>query len=92
MDGYEWEIESVAEAVQNFLPEAQSKMPLLNTITLRVFEIGASPDVCQAHVVPIRSAAKQLGLEMDITLIPDSLSPGRWTTSRELREYVHSGA
>ena len=86
--GYDWDLELVAAVVRNFLPEAQSKTPLLNTITLRIFEIGGDSDFWQSYAVPVQSAAKQLELEMDITLISDSLSPGRWTTSRELKEYV----
>ncbi|KAJ5185873.1 hypothetical protein N7491_006257 [Penicillium cf. griseofulvum] len=84
-EDFEWETDKVAEAIQNFLPFAQSATPSLNTITFRTFDIETE----QIHTdsfTGVRSSCEALGLDIDICMITDNLSPGLWTTHRELQE------
>ncbi|KAJ5359784.1 hypothetical protein N7517_008975 [Penicillium concentricum] len=84
-EDFEWETDKVAEAIQNFLPVAQSVTPLLNTIIIRVFDIGTR-NVDPDNSTGARSSCEALGLDIDISMIQDNLSPGFWTTHRELQE------
>lgn len=88
---YQWEMDVVAEAIQGFLPQAESATPMLKTIQLRLFNPDDPVDWGQEHAEAARSPCTALGLDIDITMNTDSLSPGLWTTSRELGEYVHRG-
>ena len=83
---FEWETNKVAEAIQNFLPFAQSATPLLNKITIRGFDMGEEEGVEPDDSTGARSACEELGLDINISMIQDNLSPGLWTTHRELQE------
>ncbi|KAJ5171670.1 hypothetical protein N7492_004263 [Penicillium capsulatum] len=89
--GYQWEMDAVAEAIQSFLPLAQSATPELKSIQLRLFNPDDPITWGQEHAEAARAPCRALGLDMDIRLTTDSLSPGLWTTSRALWEYVHRG-
>ncbi|KAJ6138144.1 hypothetical protein N7471_004630 [Penicillium samsonianum] len=85
VEDFEWETNKVAEAIQNYLPFVQSATALLNKITIRIFDMGeegVEPD----DSTGARSACEELGLDIDINMIQDNLSPGLWTTHRELQE------
>ncbi|KAJ5159317.1 uncharacterized protein N7500_008968 [Penicillium coprophilum] len=84
-DNFEWETDKVAEAIQKFLPFAQSATPLLNTIIIRSFDTGAE-NIDPDNSMGARSACEALGLNIEISMIQDNLSPGLWTTHRELQE------
>lgn len=85
-EDFEWETDKVAQAIQNFLPFAQSATPLLNTIKIRAFDIGREGEVDPDDSTGTRSSCEELGLDVDISMIQDNLSPGLWTTHRELQE------
>ena len=61
-----------------------------SSVPFRQIGIGGGSDFFQEYMVPVRSACEELRLDMDVTLIPDSLSLGCWTSSRELAEFVES--
>jgi hypothetical protein len=85
-EDYEWETDQVGEAIQKFLPFAPSVTPMLNTITMRSFGIGEEGDLDPDHSIGARSTCEKLGLDIDISMIQYNLSPGLWTTHRELQE------
>ncbi|CAI7581222.1 unnamed protein product [Penicillium glandicola] len=86
VEEFEWDTDKVAEAIQDFLPFAQSATPLLNTITIRLFDMGKEEEVDQDDSTGARSLCENLGLDIHISMIQDNLSPGLWTTHRELQE------
>lgn len=85
-EDYEWETDRVGEAIQNFIPFAQSVTPMLNTITIRSFGIGEEGDLDPDDSMGARSSCEKLGLDIDISMIQYNLSPGLWTTHRGLQE------
>ncbi|KAJ5960137.1 uncharacterized protein N7479_007287 [Penicillium vulpinum] len=86
VEHFEWETDKIAEAIQNFLPFAHSVTPLLNTITIRGFDMGKEEEVDPDESTGARSLCEELGLDIEISMIQDNLSPGLWTTYRELQE------
>lgn len=87
---YEWNPDAVARAIQKFLPLAHSTTPLLKSIIMRDFAMGVVGHSAQEDIVAVRSSCRDLGLDIDIALSPDSLPAGLSTTSRALEEYVRS--
>ena len=86
VDVFEWETDKIAQAIQNFLPFAQSATPLLKTITIRLFDIGEEDGLEPDYAELARSSCEELRLGLDISMMQDNLSPGLWTTHRELEE------
>ncbi|KXG51548.1 uncharacterized protein PGRI_089410 [Penicillium griseofulvum] len=82
---FEWKTDKVAEAIQQFLEFAQSATPSLNTITIRTFDIETESMDTDDSTGP-RIVCESLGLDIDIGMFTDTLSPGLWTTHRELQE------
>jgi hypothetical protein len=68
-EDFEWETDQVGEAIENFLPFAQSVTPMLNTIRIRSFGIGEEGDIDPDDFIGARSSCEKLGLDMDITMI-----------------------
>lgn len=85
-EDFEWGADQVGEAIQNFLPFAQSVAPMLNTIIVRAFDIGEDGDIDPDDSMGARLSYERLGLDIDISMIQYNLSPGLWTTHRELQE------
>ncbi|KAJ5827878.1 hypothetical protein N7447_004641 [Penicillium robsamsonii] len=85
VEDFEWKTDKVAEVIQNFLPAAKSATPLLSTIIIRVFDIGTDT-VDPDDSTGARSSCEMLGLDIDISMSQDNLSPGLWTTHREIQE------
>ena len=85
-EDYEWETDQVGEAIQNFLPFAQSVTPMLNKIIIRCFGIGEEGDIDPDDSMGARSSCEKLGLDIDISMIQYNLSPGLWTMHRGLEE------
>jgi hypothetical protein len=86
VEDYEWESDELANAIQDFIPSAQSKAPLLNAITLRSFGIGRESVCGEDTAKEPRLLSEKLGLELCISKTLDNASPGLWTTHRELHE------
>jgi hypothetical protein len=80
---YQWDIEStmrVQDAIKDFLPCAHSTAPRLKTITMRLFHISQPENFSQSCALACRESCEELGLDIDINQVNDSLSPGLWTT------------
>lgn len=70
----------VQYAIKDFLPYAHSTAPRLKTITMRLFHISRPEKFSQSCALACRESCEELGLDIDINQINDSLSPGLWTT------------
>lgn len=88
-EDYELDDDVVTEAIQDFLPSVQSTTPLLDTIMLRGFCMGKGSEWAKDHAKELRTLSEELGLDIEISSVISNVSPGLWTTHRELHEAFH---
>ncbi|CAI7633805.1 unnamed protein product [Penicillium viridicatum] len=89
-EDFEWKTDQVGEAIQNFIPFAQSVTPMLNTITIRSFDIGEEGDLDPDHSMGARSSCEKLGLDIDIRDFKRDLGEIYQIFSLDLRFFNYS--
>lgn len=87
VERYQWMAPFTVGVVQGFLPSLRTVTPDLKQLTLRSFG-NFDTLLCRREVESINSLSLHLGMDVNFRLIHDGLSPGLWTASRDLTEWV----
>lgn len=90
VDGNEWHLPFLMNTLRCSISSFQMAAPCLTQLAVRLFG-SISGSTCRRQISAFNTFTAENGINMSLRLIRDSLPPGLWTGSRDLKEWVPWG-